>query len=664
MKKSLILLAVAFTTLLATAQTNQYFWYNGNLMFGTPIVQTDSITFFDVNDIDTLHLILPRTNNLIQHDTVYYTVHDTIYINNCGDDTPTTPEGALNGEFSVSATKKVRFSKGNLQYQASTTTWRFAEHQNDMVAMGYGKIDTTNYCYVGGNVLNSDNNLSDETYSGWIDLFIWGAGEDPINGYCNDAESFVDWGVNPISNGGNTKNLWRSLTMNEWNYLFNGRENAQSKYGNAKIDGITGLVILPDEWKQPSNISFSAGSIQNTQWYDWSLVVNNYTYIEWRQMEANGAVFLPAAGYIVGKKVGNAGSGGYYWSSTYYEQKQHAYILYFRANSFDPKADYSKLCGRSVRLVQETDGTQTASSTCIPDTVYITQIVHDTITINLRDTIQNNNDDENTKINNGVLNGEFSVSATKKIRFSQGNLQYQASTDTWRFAEHQYDMVGMGYGEINKGMYCYIGGNVPNSDNGDKSATYSGWIDGFGWGTGNAPTKLSKTDSDYSVFTDWGINSISNGGNTPNQWRTLTSSEWDYLITSRTGAKNKYGAASVDGITGLVILPDNWTLPNGCSFISGMTEATTFTDWSLVTNIYSTAQWSQMEAAGAVFLPTAGHSEGSVGFVGLWGFYWSSTMIHEDTPDHLRFNSYNVYPTAYNYPSSYGLSVRLVQDVK
>lgn len=38
------------------------------------------------------------------------------------------PEGTLSGLFSVSATKQVRFAKGNLQYRASTNTWRFAEH--------------------------------------------------------------------------------------------------------------------------------------------------------------------------------------------------------------------------------------------------------------------------------------------------------------------------------------------------------------------------------------------------------------------------------------------------------------------------------------------------------------------------------------------------------
>ena len=39
------------------------------------------------------------------------------------------PEGALCNIFSVGENKTVHFSKGNLQYQASTNTWRFAEEQ-------------------------------------------------------------------------------------------------------------------------------------------------------------------------------------------------------------------------------------------------------------------------------------------------------------------------------------------------------------------------------------------------------------------------------------------------------------------------------------------------------------------------------------------------------
>ena len=100
---------------------------------------------------------------------------------------------------------------------------------------------------------------------------------------------------------------------------------------------------------------------------------------------------------------------------------------------------------------------------------------------------------------------EIKIAENKKVTFSSGNLQYQASTNTWRFAENQWDYIG----DANQNI----------------STMYSGWIDLFGWGTGDVPTKISKSVSDFSSFTDWGINLISNGGNTSNSWRTLSKDE-------------------------------------------------------------------------------------------------------------------------------------------
>ena len=223
----------------------------------------------------------------------------------------------------------------------------------------------------------------------------------------------------------------------------------------------------------------------------------------------------------------------------------------------------------------------------------------------------------------GVLPGAFSVSVTQQVHFSQGNLQYQASTATWRFAEHQYDYVG--------------------SANSNMSSTYSGWIDLFGWGTSGwnsgavcyQPWSTSTTASDYypggsstSDLTgtyaeaDWAWhNVISNGGNAAHLWRTLTQSEWYYILYTRTNAASKRGTGNINGVGGLIILPDNWTLPSGCSFTSGL--ASSNGDWTR--NSYTFAQWTQMEAAGAVFLPAADYDKIPVG----GGSYWSTSRSDE-----------------------------------
>ena len=197
----------------------------------------------------------------------------------------------------------------------------------------------------------------------------------------------------------------------------------------------------------------------------------------------------------------------------------------------------------------------------------------------------------------GSKGGLFYVSATQQVWFSQGNLQYQASTNMWRFAMNQYDYVG--------------------NDNENISATYSGWIDLFGWGTGNNPTLNTSNESDYSTFTEWGNNFITNGGDVENiGWRTLTTIEWQYLLNN-----HSCGNGSINGIHGLIILPVSWTLPAGCTFEEGFDG---YLNWTH--NSYTLAQWAAMESAGAVFLPAAGGRQGTeVWEVGLLGWYWSST---------------------------------------
>ena len=254
----------------------------------------------------------------------------------------------------------------------------------------------------------------------------------------------------------------------------------------------------------------------------------------------------------------------------------------------------------------------------------------------------------------GALPGLFSVSATQQVYFSQGNLQYQASTNTWRFAEHQYDYVGKQTG--------YYRGNVSGSDNRYISSTYSGWIDLFGWGTGSNPTLSSTSFEDYGAFVDWGCNPISNGGNTNNLWRTLTKSEWYYLFNSRTDASSKCGTGNINGVGGLIILPDSWKLPSECSFTSGFCSPSgdSYPDWSH--NSYTLAQWAQMEAAGAVFLPAAGYRYGTnVYHVGRYGFYWSSTPLNDGDAYSMSFVSYGLIAMDSNY-RGFGLSVRPVLD--
>ena len=247
----------------------------------------------------------------------------------------------------------------------------------------------------------------------------------------------------------------------------------------------------------------------------------------------------------------------------------------------------------------------------------------------------------------GGINGLFTVgvnadNSPKQVWFSRGNLQYRASTDSWRFADCQYYYVGV--------------------DNENISSGYSGWIDLFGFGTGDNPTCSTTDANDYSNFVDLGSNPIFNGGNqlmAADLWRTLDVNEWDYLFNTRNQASSKYGAGSVCGVGGLIILPDSWTTPEGCSFTSGFTTYGTDADWSR--NSYNSAQWDRMEAAGAVFLPAAGSRDQYGDYHSGRGCYWSSTYYGGGTAGCVTFASYRFWPFDY-WGGSEGHSVRLVRN--
>lgn len=227
--------------------------------------------------------------------------------------------------------------------------------------------------------------------------------------------------------------------------------------------------------------------------------------------------------------------------------------------------------------------------------------------------------------------GVFEIPSGSKIVFAPGNLQYQAGTDTWRFAEHQYDMIGAGNAHI--------------------AADYNGWIDLFGWGTGVNPTAASQSNDDYAAFSDWGANAISNGGNEANLWRTPTKEEWNYLVYSRSG--DSRGSATVNGVHGYIFLPDDWTLPDGVSFNPSPDK------WEV--NMYSEAEWNIMEQAGAVFFPAAGVRDGKdVKEVDNQGDYWSATPSYSAFALRMEFVQGSTNTGVYD--RYIGRSVRLVRD--
>ena len=254
----------------------------------------------------------------------------------------------------------------------------------------------------------------------------------------------------------------------------------------------------------------------------------------------------------------------------------------------------------------------------------------------------------------GAVKGVFSVSDSTKVHFSRGNLQYKASTKTWRFAEHQWDYIG----EANKNI----------------SSNYKGWIDLFGWGTSGYNNKMPyMTSTDANNYGDgekdisgtnydWGIyNTISNSG--CKHWRTLTRNELVYLFDQRiTNSGIRFAKATVNGIKGVILLPDNW---DNNKFPLNKTNEK---DASFSSNTISESDWVNiLEENGVVFLPVAGIRHKSdvmgIGFVqGSIGCYWSSSYSDDIFAHRLYFNEHQLDAGASNYRDG-GVSVRLVFQI-
>lgn len=270
----------------------------------------------------------------------------------------------------------------------------------------------------------------------------------------------------------------------------------------------------------------------------------------------------------------------------------------------------------------------------------------------------------------GAINGLFTINDRgDQVYFSQGNLLYQASTNTWKFAENQWNFVGndtLGNVHIN-GIKC---------NNEQISPSYDGWIDLFGWGTSGYPhgavcyqpysSSIEETDYfpygltnsnlyDNSGLADWGNNTICNGNN-GNHWRTLKLAEWDYILDRReTLSQIRFASARVNDVDGVLLLPDDWS-----ESIYGLNNTNDSWYLDFNSNIIDENDWKVIEQYGAVFIPAAGVRRRLI-VENLVISYWTSTRYYSDVAFDLIYYDGIHFGTG-GRPISYGLSVRLVQD--
>ena len=218
----------------------------------------------------------------------------------------------------------------------------------------------------------------------------------------------------------------------------------------------------------------------------------------------------------------------------------------------------------------------------------------------------------------------FSVSESTTITFSPGNLSYNSSTKKWSFASS-------------------LGGGSLLGWSGSRTYNY---------GVSTSPSTI-----DYSGdFVDWGNLTIDSYP--PKTWRTLTSSEWGYVLNKRKNASDKKGVARVNGKSGLILLPDFWECPKDINFVSGFVS----TDFTSAQS-FTTEQWALLENAGAIFLPASGTRwNTNTSDYGKIGSYWTPN-VSSNYVICMEFTATSIASSSLSdYPS--GKSVRLVKDIQ
>ena len=442
---------------------------------------------------------------------------------------------------------------------------------------------------------------------------------------------FVDWGTL-------FPDEWYTLSMNEWYYLLNTRTNAANLKQLAKIGDVYGVLLFPDDWTMPYDVTTPSQDEYNRY---------SYSLEDWQKLETAGAVFLPAAGRRSGADQVNTNHYTYYWTSTKETPDKVYYLINCHSLGNDqykyalPELWHEKaFYGQSVRLVRE----------CI--------------------------EPEKPQ----ALPSTFSVSATEKVQFSAGNLQYHTGEQVWRFAPEQYDVVGQ-----------------PNTNIGNPN--FKDWVDMFGWSTNdpgnNFGVNPSNDQNDYNgEFVDWGkVFSDAKYGISADEWYTLSMNEWYYLLYTRTNASSLKQVATVGDMIGVLLFPDDWVMPKGFE-VSEQTDADGVKYYP-----YTIDQWKQLEAAGAVFLPAAGRRTGgwgnrtvsphiedkenqdnfdSEGYyrwqdnTNYYGYYWTSTKDDSDGRSYFLITckmgadgetGNPSLPSLWDEQGRYGQSVRLVRKL-
>lgn len=249
---------------------------------------------------------------------------------------------------------------------------------------------------------------------------------------------------------------------------------------------------------------------------------------------------------------------------------------------------------------------------------------------------------------NSMQQGEFSISATEKVYFSPGNLQYIQSSGSpyWKFADYQYEYFGTSTGQ--------------NSDatNVDRDLFGAGT-----WCSSGNPNNVSTNTEDYS----WDVE-FTGTINGHSDWFILSQEQWSYILNESSRGNYRFLLAKIrvgnNEQTGVILFPDNYD-----ASIGDYTDHGAFTFYNSTSGrtgvTVSAGDWVRMQNAGAIFLPAAGYRNGTtVGNIGAEGNYWTSTYDQNSYKNgKIIYMGTSFFQSDYQTSFRFGCSIRLVRKV-
>ena len=422
----------------------------------------------------------------------------------------------------------------------------------------------------------------------------------------------------------------------EANYSLNGIQMSD-------ISGDPQYDVARKKWGSTWRIPTKAEQQELIDECEWEWKGNGYIVTG-----PNGnSIFLPAAGFRIGSSLNDAGSAGYYWSSTPYENNtNHAYYLSFYSGN-QGMVSYYRVYGQSVRPVFGNDKEEPEIKTPAVTTNSVTSITSESavcggnVTSDGNGTVTARGVCWSTK-QNPTINDNKTTDGNG-IGSYNSNLSNLSDNTTYYVRAYATNEKGTSYG-LQKSFTTLEEDPYEETISGEENGhayVDLGLPSGLKWATCNVGASSSK---DYGNYYAWGEIT------TKTQYTEENSLTWGLDISEL------QSQGYIDGDGNLTSSHDaatanwggDWRMPTE----EERRELVDNCTWTWITHNGVDGCKVTGPNGNSIFLPAAGCLSGlSLYNAGSHGYYWSSTPYESDA-----YYAYDLYFYSSSQSMDYGSS--------